>query len=219
MAVGEVYRLTHQGTHCGAPFSVTMSYYQVQPVDDPPGLALATAWWALAGSPGANWLSRVSNKLKALCVAWSSPTDVGAALLDSRIGEMDEETTLPPTAAVMFHLRPLTPWPGANRSRPKYDVGRFYIPGLVANDADKFNLSNDAIIGWRSFGAACVEIDVNDVATFRLVAFPEFTPPPAGEYGVRSCAPDALVRRIATRRPNTCELFAGAGQVGGRPVL
>jgi hypothetical protein len=216
--IGEIYRTQVQGTHCGAPYSFSLAYAQLQPVDGNPGLALATAWWAVGG-PGPAFLGASSDKLKALCMQWSSPTDVGAVLLQDKQGANDESLTLPPTVAVMFHIRPLTPWPGSNRAKPKYDVGRFFLPGVVNDNIDEFQLNSGGFTAYRSFSNACVNIQIGGATAFRLVAFPEFVTPPGGDVGARSCQPDALLRRIKTRKPNACELFAGTGQVGDRPML
>lgn len=217
--IGEIYRASIQGTHCGAPFSVNLSYAQIQPLDDA-GLALATAWCdgIDTASPLSQWLAMASNKLAPRCFAWSSPTDVGAAIIDSRQGEI-ATAAMPPTSAVLFHLRPRSPWPGAVYNKPKYDVGRFYLPGLVMAQVDRFLLTSAALTIYRAFGTALLELEVDSVPTFRLVAFPEFVAHPDGELTVRSAEPDSIIRRIKTRRPNTCELYAGTGQTGGRPMV
>jgi len=214
--VGETYTTSVQGTHCGAPFSVSFAYRQIAAVATN-GLALAQAFWG-DGGPGALWMQISSDKLIAQCMSWSSPTDVGAALLEDRIGERDS-AAMPPVCAVLYHLRPLTPWPGSLVNKPKYDVGRFFLPGLAVEDVTEYHLRRQSHAAFRTFGDSLLNLEVTGVDTFRLVAFPEFVPPPGGEYGVRSCRPDILIRRIKTRRPNTCELYAGAGQTGGRPTI
>jgi len=214
--IGEVYQCAIQGTHCGAPFSVSLTYIQVGATDDN-GLDIAKAFFGPSG-PGTEWLSVCSNKLVAQCMSWSSPTDVGAALLEDRVGQV-ATPAMPPVTAVLMHLRPRTPWYGASQSKPKYDVGRFFLPGLVVADCDQYSLKFTTLTAYKNIGALCLDLFFQGDPGFRLVPFPKWVEPTGGEMTVRSCVPDALVRRIKTRRPNTCELFAGAGQTGGRPVI
>lgn len=220
--IDETYELTIQGSHCGSPFSMSLAYKQIQTVADP-GFQLATNWMSLvAGYPWAEIFETLSDKLRIQCLAWSSPTDVGAVLIENAVGT-DTHPAMPPVVAVMMNIRPESPWPGPNPSKPKYDIGRFFVPGLVVQDADQFMLLETNFGPWFSFGNACLEIDVASTPTFRLKPFPDFIEPagsPAGsEDTAGSCTPDPLVRRIKTRRPNACELFASVGQTGGRPVF
>ena len=214
--IGEVYTCAIQGTHCGAPFSVSVAYQQIAVTDDN-GLDIAKSFWA-DGGPGTEWIAISSDKLKPQCMSWSSPTDVGAALLEDRVGLLTTKA-MPPVTAVLFHLRPATPWPGAVLSKPKYDVGRFFLPGLVNAQCREYQLTSAAITLYRVVGNLMLELFVGPGPAFRLVPFPKWVEPAGGEMVVRNIQPDALIRRIKTRRPNTCELFAGAGQTGGRPSI
>jgi len=219
--VGEIYTVGIQGINCGAPFSLSLAYLQVQPTDGSGGEALATAFWDAnnAVSPGSLWLGASSNKLQPQCMSWSSPTDIGSAIIDARSGEL-ATPAMPPTAAVLFHLRPRSPWPGQNYAKPRYDIGRFYLPGLVIAQTKEWGLTTTAISDFRAIGGSLLEIFVDETETFRLVPFPKFEAnPDGGELTVRSAEPDALVRRVGTRRPNACELYAGTGQTGGRPLV
>jgi len=214
--LGEIYTCAIQGTHCGAPFSVSLAYKQIQATPND-GLDLVTAFWG-DGGPGQQWMGWASDKLSAQCMSWSSPTDIGAALLEERTG-LIATIAMPPVVAVLFHLRPLTPYYGVSPSKPKYDVGRFFLPGIVVADVFEFQPTGTFLVSLLEFGSRCLELEVDGDPAFRLVPFPKWVDPPGGESTVRSCVPDALLRRIKTRRPNTCELFAGAGQTGGRPTI
>lgn len=223
MAIGDVHRLGIQGVWCGAPVAWTLEYLQIQPdvANEPPGKTLADAWFVDPGAPWQVIRAALSNKLDITCVTYSSDSQKGSIFLVGSSTGLVATPSMPTTVAVLMHIRARGPHPGTNPNRPKWYGGRFFMPGLPMSGAFRSCLSSQTLVTWSLFGASCVNIAPAGVGAtmFRLMPFAPFTPAagglPGSEVTAIHCFPDALLRRIKTRKPSACQIATAQGTPPG----
>lgn len=220
MAIGDRFKMGVQGVWCGAPVAFGLEYVQLQPdiPGEPPGKSLIDGWFADSGSPWVQIRSNLSADLSITCVSWSSDSSKGASFLTTNnTGVVTASPSMPTTCNVMMHIRARGPHPGSNPQKPKYYGGRFFMPGLVQADVFRSFLAASARTAWGLFGFLCINIaPAGQTGTmFRLMPFLEFVPNPLGGTGAEitavHCFPDALIRRLKTRKPNSCQIAGAQG--------
>lgn len=220
MAVGDVHLMGVQGNWCGAPIAFTLEYLQIQPdvPGEPPGKTLVDGWFIDAGAPWLTIRSVLSNDLAITCVSYSSDRQKGAVFLTgANTGLVAISNSMPTTVAVLMHIRARGPHPGPVPNRPKFFGGRFFLPGLTVSGATRSVLAQPVLATFGLFGTLCVNIAPAGVGAtmFRLMPFAPFTAAPGGlpgsEITAVHCFPDALLRRIKTRKPSVCQTVGAQG--------
>lgn len=217
--IGDIYQFSIQGDLCGTPVACSFTYEQIQNLPNPedsPGQALVRSWFSDANCPWLLVRPHCSNQLRWECAAYSSLDEVGATFLTNATG-LSALPAMPSSAALMFHQMPASPWfVGPNQQG---SPGRFYWPGTLVSQWRAHTLTAAAVIPFAVFGNSVINRPVagGGVTVFRMRPHAKFITNPALPPGtnphVLACWPDFLLRRIGSRGPNACAIFAAGGQI------
>lgn len=220
MAIGDIHDLNLQGQFCGVPISIGMAYLQLE-ADEPgvtSGRRLIDQWFNTTVANGGPWhiaRLRLTTDLVFECAtdSWGN-FSVAEFLIDAR-GENDVASTPSPICA-QINIPALEP-------HHLQDQGRFFLPGLAAEDTLRSGYGGPLRTMLQDFCVALVELD--DPAgpvgpRYHLIPHAKYRDILGANENTEAFTPypSPFLKVLNSRRSDACTAFVGGG-LGFDPII
>jgi hypothetical protein len=215
MALDDVLDLDLQGTYCGVPISINLAYVQrlENLGDEDPARTLVDAWFNDANGPWQVVRPILSNALLFQCATVRRAGFVSQLFLDSVPGANDTPGT-PSPLALQINIPAQFPHPASS-------AGRFYLPGIPANEIVECGVSTALIDQVEVFCEALMGVGLSaanpQLRRFVLIPHAKYVDANGGTADIHASRPHlvSFVKVVSSRRSDACTTFINSDDAGG----